>query len=282
MCKEAVNSTIYEKVKDDTTNKLIDIFNKKNKDINENLNNQIVYSITENFNQVLTEEIFLEHNFELFEQYFSDFLRKNDNEKITLTQKSKVELENNSNDFKNFYKIYYKSYQKKVSNIVNDTILENKSIEFLDKQVKKEKKRQKSIDTENKNNKEGFTKIIQTFLNNNFYYIAQKYFLYHLITDIFESFSKDIEDDVNRNIKSIILNDSEVKNWFINLHSKKIEDLIEIFKQFLPNSGYDNDEDERENTRKIINNNESYKREDSINDNSPPAINCENRDSKFY
>ena len=273
MCKQAVNSTIYQKVKDDTTNKLINIFNKKNKDINEKLNNQIVYSITEEFNQVLTEDIFLKHCFHLFEQYLSGFLRNNDELTIILGQKSKDDLKKSSNNLRNLYLNYTKFYQKKVSNIVNKTILENKAIEFLDIQVKKEKKKDKNIYTENKNNKEDFTKIINHFLKDNFDYIAQRYFLYHLITDIFESFSKDIEDEVNKNIKKIISSDPEVKTWFNNIHQKKIEDLIEIYKQFLPKSGYFDDKDKGENTRKIINNDESYKKEDDINDNLPPAIN---------
>ena len=182
-------------------------------------------------------------------------------------------MKKSSNNLGNLYLNYTQFYQKKVSNIVNKTILENKAIEFLDIQVKKEKKKDKNIYTENKNNKEDFTKIINHFLKDNFDYIAQRYFLYHLITDIFESFSKDIEDEVNKSIKKIISSDPEVKTWFNNIHQKKIEDLIEIYKQFLPKSGYFDDNDKGENTRKIINNDESYKKEDDINDNLPPAIN---------
>jgi hypothetical protein len=56
-----------------------------------------------------------------------------------------------------------------------DNILENKSLEYLDIQVKIEKDRNISILPENKRNREDFKKLISQFIKDNFFYVAQKY-----------------------------------------------------------------------------------------------------------
>jgi len=277
MCKNAVKSTTFQKIKNETTEELKNIFNKKNKDNNIKLNNQIVSSIINNFNQVYIDDKFLDYIFNLFEEYLTGFMEDNNNN-ISLNPQSKKDL-NESNELRPFLNKYISDYKNKADKIVTKEILDNKSIEFLDKQVLEEIEKNKNINIDNKNNKENFINIIKEFLNNNFYYIAQKYCMHRLITDSFESFSKDIEDVINSNIKSIISNDKDIKNCFNNIYFKKIEDLIEIFNQFLPNLDYDNDnyddenEDEKgENSKKKIKDDESNKKGEPENNNLPPAI----------
>jgi len=105
--------------------------------------------------------------------------------------------------------------------------------------------------------------------------------MHRLITDSFESFSKDIEDVINSNIKTIISNDKDIKNCFNNIYFKKMEDLNEIFYQFLPNLDYDNDNyddenedkgEDKEKSKKTIKNDESNKKGEPENINLPPAI----------
>lgn len=90
-------------------------------------------------------------------------------------------------------------------------ILDNKSLEYLDMQAKKEKKLDKSINIENKNDREGFQKIINDFLCLNFYYISQKYVIYRLILDTSENFSENLEkqmnDIVNKNMQKKVSED---------------------------------------------------------------------------
>ena len=203
---------------------------------------------------------------------------EDNNNNISLSLQSKKDL-NESNELRPFLNKYILYYKKNANKIVTKKILDNKSIEFLDKQVLEEIEKNKNINIENKNNKENFINIIKEFLNNNFYYIAQKYCMHRLITDSFESFSKDIEDVINSNIKSIISNDKDIKNCFNNIYFKKIEDLIEIFNQFLKNLDYDNDiyddeneDEDKEKSKKKIKDDESNKKREPENNNLPPAI----------
>jgi len=99
------------------------------------------------------------------------------------------------NEFKTFIKEYIKHYQNESSSIIKPT-LENGSLEFLDQQVKLEKKLSKSIERENKNTRESLKEIIKSFLESNFDYIGQKYLLYKLLHDFSEPFSEVIEKKV--------------------------------------------------------------------------------------
>ena len=62
-----------------------------------------------------------------------------------------------------------------------DSILEMKSMIYLDGQAIIEKVKQKSISNQLKKDKEEFKNIINNFLTDNFYYISQKFIIYYLI-----------------------------------------------------------------------------------------------------
>ena len=93
------------------------------------------------------------------------------------------------------------------------------------------------MNIKNKNNKESFMKIIETFLNSNFYFISQKYIIYHLITDVRESLSEKVESEFNK-IVSFILSTNDANDWSKELYYRKMEDLIKILNDFLQNDGY--------------------------------------------
>ena len=96
------------------------------------------------------------------------------------------------------------------------------------------------MNIKNKNNKESFMKIIETFLNSNFYFISQKYIIYHLITDVRESLSEKVESESNK-IVSFILSTNDANDWSKEVYYRKMEDLIKILNDFLRNDGYKGD-----------------------------------------
>ena len=104
--------------------------------------------------------------------------------------------------------------------------------------MKKEKYEfHENMNIENKNNKDNFIKIIETFLNNNFYFISQKYIIYRLITDVRESLSEKVECEFNK-IVSHILSSNDANNWAKELYYRRMDDLIKKVNDFLETDGY--------------------------------------------
>ena len=125
-------------------------------------------------------------------------------------------------------------YKKSAKEIINQ-ISEKKGIHYLDIQAKKEiKEFKKSINVENKYDKAGFKEIIEKFLNDNFYYIAQKYIIYTLICSILEPYSEEVEKQINKIVEEIVVS-PEAKSWYEELYNKKFEDFEERIKQCYKN-----------------------------------------------
>ena len=65
--------------------------------------------------------------------------------------------------------------------------------------------------------------MIKAFLNNNFHFIAQKYYLHCINKDISESFIKYIGDEIIKKVEFLLKNESE--DLFKNIYKKKFEDF---------------------------------------------------------
>jgi hypothetical protein len=184
---------------------------------------------------------------------FVGYLKKSGSEKRELKAESINDLKK-SNSILNPIDDYIKFYNDITSNFINP-ILSEKAIYYLDKQAKTEKLEINNINVGNKNNKEDFTKIIKTFLNSNFYFISQKYIIYHFITDVREPLSEKVEGAFN-SIVSAFLSTSKANDLSKKLYYRKMDDLIQIINNYLMNEGY------RETKNKTRNSN--YQRTSSI------------------
>ena len=261
ICQNAVKGNVFNKIKSKINEQLINTFNDINKDIKININKKILNKFIQEFNEVLNDDKLLEFIFELLEINYIEYMKNNNKEeKKHLSSENKNELYN-SKKISNFIKDYI-AYYKSITKEIVEPILEDKGLEYLDIQVKKEIKEFKhSINVEYKNDKKGFRKIIQTFLNNNFYYISQKYIIYRLITDVCEPYSEEIENEINKIVKDILNIDNDANKWFRNSYYKKFEYFKEYINTFRHNGKiYDNS----------FNNNNCNK-EDIINDISSPT-----------
>ena len=105
-----------------------------------------------------------------------------------------------------------------------ESILELKAIDFLDLQVNIELEQNKSIIEENKNDKNNFIEKIQNFLNNYFFYIAQKYYIYRFILDSFTPFTNEIENQISQIINSFFSLDT-TNDLFKENYIKKFENF---------------------------------------------------------
>ena len=136
----------------------------------------------------------------------------------------------------------------------------------MDIQVRKEKEEfRRSLNIENKSDKKDFMEVIESFLNDNFYYISQKYIIYHLILDIFESFSEEVENQMNRIVKDILVT-NDAKEWFKDIYYKKFQGFKSSINKFRRNGKiYVNENDKLDDNKdnKNLINQEDNKTEDS-------------------
>lgn len=109
-----------------------------------------------------------------------------------------------------------------------DSILEKKTITFLDAQAIIEKINNHNIPIELKIDNKKLEKIIDNFLTKNFYFVSQKFIIYYSIFLIFIPFAKEINKFTNEIID--YLNTNECKEFYESLYKKKFADFEEKIK----------------------------------------------------
>lgn len=204
---ELLNMTI-NKIKFTENNDIFNVVKNKykiieKKHINErlvntekNIINKIVNEFIYEYNTVLNENDFEKYIYKLILKIILSFSDKKKENPNTMKFIENILIKNNIRDFLNFY-------SEKIDQFIN-TISNNKSLEFLDIQVKVEYLKNNSIASKNKRNKEDFQNLIHIFLRDNFGYIAQKYLIYSLIKDSFENFSEQIGTIISEKINNIL------------------------------------------------------------------------------
>ena len=199
-----------------------------------------------NFKNVVQDAELYQEIYDLIEIAFIEYMNieKNDNMKLNGESMEKIR---NLKELKNYIKDFIEFYKNKSMELIEKD-LDKFSLEFLDMQVKMEKKNSKSIEIENKNNRDNLKKIIKNFLNSNLFYISQKYLIYKFFYDFSESFCEGLEQTIN----DIIAN---------NIEKAEIEKLIKnsfdiIFNEF------------REKIYKNSNNGKIYNDDENNGDNN--------------
>ena len=229
--KKTKKGNIYKKIKEICFHKIITDFKSLNNSIKISLINKIVDKFTHDFNKVMDYEDFLKYIYNLLEIIFVEYLKYGEkDEKIELTQENKENIKNITTIQKNFSS-FHQIYKKKSEEIVKE-IYDQKAIEYLDEQVRKEKK-EFSVCLKNKNkcNKTDFQNNIETFLNNNFYYLSQKYVIYRLITDTCEQIADYVEISINNIINKIIENNPNIFNIIYNQKFDDLEKEINFYRK---------------------------------------------------
>ena len=124
------------------------------------------------------------------------------------------------NIIKSCIKIYKEYTEEKVN-----SILEDKSIIFLDAQAMIEKVKRQSILHELKKDKDKFQDMIKKFLTNNFYYVAQKFIIYYTLVYKIIPFISEIEKLSDNIIVDLLKNVKE--DLIESIYEKKLEDFKE-------------------------------------------------------
>ncbi len=190
---------------------------KKNKMKTDYSYKNIVSQFISNYNNVKSEDDFLYFIIYLFGICINNFLNtKNMKEKTFNTLKSLNIIQKNSFEFIQFYNKYI--------NELIEPVLKTFAVDFLDYQVEIQKQKNKEIKLQNKKTIKEFSEIITNFLNQNFYYLAQIYYIYNIIPQYCPYLSQCLEKHLNALTKKL-LNNSRVKD--------RINDcFVNKFRQF--------------------------------------------------
>ena len=183
----------------------------------ENSYKNIVSQFIVNYNNLKSEDEFLYFIIYLFGIGINSFLNvKKIKEKSFNSLKSLTIIQNNSFEYIQYYNKYVNS--------VIEPVLKSFSVDFLDYQVEIQKQKNKEIKLMNKKTIKEFSEMISNFLNQNFYYLAQVYYIYNIIPQYYPNLAKCFERTIN-NLTRILLNNSRIKER-IN------ECFVNKFKQF--------------------------------------------------
>jgi hypothetical protein len=268
ICKNNIKGNLYENIRKICFSKIIDFFKKRNESIKININNEIINKFIK-FNKVLDDKDLFIYIFDLLENIFIAFLKESQNVKL----ENKDLLYKITNIKEQFLPNFIQHYKNTSSFIVNQ-IKNIKAIEFLDEQVRKEKKEfKRNINYKNKCDKNDFINIIETFLNNNFYYLSQKYAIYNVIVDAFVQISEKLETFINTLINNLI-DQNNPNDLLKTIYFKKCEDLKGRIDNFLKfNNIYETDKISDEDITSISRISSEYSYYSYSGKAAPPAPN---------
>ena len=193
--------------------------------------NQLVIKFIQEYNYVLRESNFENHLYDLFEKLIIAFSGENE-----ITQGTKLLIQNSKNEIKNRIQSYIKFYSKTSKNFI-DKILEAKSLEYLELQVKVEKLNKEKIMPKVKRNREEFKEIMSQFVNDNFYYVAQKYLIFRFINDILVTLSEQLGNKIISEMKQF-LSSQETLGYYKNIYLlifAEFEEEIDKFRDKIGN-----------------------------------------------
>ena len=198
--------------------------------IKENSFNKLVENFINGYLKVLNEKDFEQYIYDLFGEIIISFSFKG---KINPETKDLIKnTKNLVNRIKSFIQFYSKEAEEYINMIIYD-----KSFEYLNIQVEIEKEKECSINPKNKKNREEFKKLISSFLKDNFYYVAQKFFVYVIIKDLIEDLCEKLEEKIFIQMKNYLLK-NEFKDYYHKIYAKVIEEFEEgINKYKSPETG---------------------------------------------
>ena len=244
LCKEANKGKIFDEIKKKLKNEIINVFKEENSIIKYKVNDEIIRTYIKEYDKVLlNQEDFKKYIFKLFSFIFIGYLKMEIGANNNIQNLSKKSFDNFfESNLSNYIVAFFEYYQNITTSII-DTIKEEKAIEFLNEQVKNEKIFNTNIEIKDKHTKKEFIDIIKVFLEYNFYYAAQKVFIYRILVDCVEQFSEKVENKVNLEIKNILNSQQNIEQWFEDIYKKKIETLEITINNFYKKYDYNYDYD---------------------------------------
>ena len=225
---------ITKGIRDIINEQLILHCNEENERITKNVYNSIAIDFIQSYNEPLNDQ--------MFNSKICDYVKALIVELVKIEEKTMTDI---NQDFeKDFLKpslskylyefiTYYKSEIKKII----DTVKDEKAIDYLNAQAITEISKQMNMNIINKCNKDEFIKIIEEVLQNNFYYTAQKYYIYHFLDIYYNNYSQFILNKFN-NMAENIIKESKYVHYFEKIYQEKINNLKERIVVFCEIEGW--------------------------------------------
>ena len=217
---------MFKKIKSEYITKEENLIKEEIIKIETNIINKLAENFISDFNSVLDERKFKENINDSIEKIIMAFSLKNN-----IKETTKLLVKNTNKNIKNIFQKYIEFYSETAEGYINE-IVDNKSLDYLDLQVKIEQLSKGSIKTQNKKNRKEFEKIIKSFCKDNFHYVAQKFLVYRLIKDLFEVFSEKLGENILSNINKFLSSDEVMKDYmniYLNIFGE-YEKIINEYK----------------------------------------------------
>ena len=189
-------------------------------EIKRNIIKEILNEFISNYNLVLTK-----NNFEEFINYLISKVITEFTLEKKITKNTNLLIQKDINIIQKHIQLFIQLYIETAQKYIN-MIIEKKSLEYLEMQVKIEREKNSSIMSKNKKTKEDFKDIISKFFQLNFYYNAQKYYIYHFIKDFLELLSIKLADNLFSKMLNF-LQSNEMNKYYTNIYLKIFEEYEE-------------------------------------------------------
>ena len=253
-CKKAMRGKMRSVMTDNITKNLEIKIIEKNKIIKEYIYEKTILEFIGNFNQVKSDEEFLDYIIKILGINIECFFEKEINNKSINILKNNQTL---SGEVKNFITYYKNKVFKLIKGEIN-----NFAIKFIDNQVLYEKNNNKNIQLNNKRCLQQFRDTSSDFLNNNYYYTAQAYYLHQNIIGNYRNFTQTLERNINALTKNL-LSQNIMQNLITECFLKKFEEFELKVNQFFNMKKIVNNDFNNNNYNNNFNANENYNYENN-------------------
>ena len=214
-CKLAIKGDMHSVMTKNISQHIKKILIQDNSKIKKNIIEKVIINFIKGYN-VKNDNEFKAYITEIYESNIKYYLNiDNSNDKNNEIQKSFLI----SRECDNFIK-YYKDKTHDI--ILRD--LMDLSTKFLDYQAVKEIDNQTNINIKNKRCLNDFVNSSSNFLNDNFYYLAQKYYIRHVILNYLRKFSISFEQNLNKKLDNLFVQ-KDIQDLISECFLKKFEEF---------------------------------------------------------
>ena len=235
-CKKAMRGEMRSVMTKNITKYLENRIFEENNNIKEYIYENAILDFISNYKYVKKDEEFIDYIISLFGINVFYFLEKEMGSKSYNYFKNESIIINNAHNYINSYKDYI---LKMIENPVTKF-----SIDFIDYQVKFQKKQNKEIELNNKRCIQDFKDTSTKFLCDNYYYIAQTHYInHHVLQSIIYKLSISFINNLNQLTKNL-LSDNEIQKLVTECFLKKYSEFekrcYKFFDNFQKNSNKQN------------------------------------------
>lgn len=206
----------------------------ENERITKNVYNNIALDFIQNYIKPLNDQMFNNKVCNYVKTLLIELMKIEENQIPDINQEfDKKFLEPSLSKYLYEFINYYKNETMKIL----DMVKEEKAIDYLNAQAITEKSKQMNMNVINKCDKAEFIEIITEVLQNNFYYISQKFYIYRFLDMYYNNVSQFILNKFNNMAKDIILEPKYEQNFEI-VYKEKINNLRERIVEFCEVEGW--------------------------------------------